>query len=86
MIHRILEFALRQRAFVLLAAFALLGAGLWSALHLPLDAVPDITGVQVQVNTEVPALAAEESEKLVTQPSERISSTPGRPASSRSMG
>ena len=34
MIHRILEFALRQRAFVLLAAFALLGAGLWSALHL----------------------------------------------------
>src|SRR5213596_3877764 len=66
----ILEFALRQRALVLLAALGLLGAGLWAAFHLPIDAVPDITGVQVQVNTEVPALAAEESEKLVTRPIE----------------
>src|SRR5438552_3485534 len=71
MIDRILEFSLRQRALVLLGAVALLGAGLWSAFHLPIDAVPDITGVQVQINTEVPALAAEESEKLVTQPIER---------------
>jgi len=70
MIDRILEFSLRQRAVVLLGAVALLGAGLWSATHLPIDAVPDITGVQVQVNTEVPALAAEESEKLVTRPIE----------------
>src|SRR5438309_11353937 len=70
MIDRILEFSLRQRALVLLGAVALLGAGLWSAFHLPIDAVPDITGVQVQINTEVPALAAEESEKLVTQPIE----------------
>ncbi len=78
MIDRILEFSLRQRAFVLLVAVALLGAGLWSALHLPIDAVPDITGVQVQVNTEVPALAAEESEKLVTQPIEReLAGLPG---------
>jgi cobalt-zinc-cadmium resistance protein CzcA len=67
MIDRILEFAVRQRAVVFLFALGLLGAGLWSAFHLPIDAVPDITGVQVQVNTEVPALAAEESEKLVTQ-------------------
>jgi cobalt-zinc-cadmium resistance protein CzcA len=71
MIDRILEFSMRQRAFVLLSGLALLAAGLWSAFHLPIDAVPDITGVQVQVNTEVPALAAEESEKLVTQPIER---------------
>src|SRR6266705_6165866 len=71
MINSILEFSLRQRAFVFLAAVGLLGAGLWSALHLPIDAVPDITGVQVQINTEIPALAAEESEKLVTQPIER---------------
>src|SRR2546427_2333852 len=70
MIDRILEFSLRQRALVLLGAVALCGAGLWSALHLPIDAVPDITGVQVQINTEVPALAAEESEKLVTRPIE----------------
>src|SRR2546426_8157400 len=70
MIARILESSLCQRAFVLFGAVALLGAGLWSAFHLPIDAVPDITGVQVQINTEVPALAAEESEKLVTQPIE----------------
>src|SRR2546421_6179089 len=70
MINRILEFSLRQRAIVLFAAVALLGVGLWSALNLPIDAVPDITGVQVQINTEVPALAAEESEKLVTRPIE----------------
>jgi cobalt-zinc-cadmium resistance protein CzcA len=78
MINSILEFSLRQRAFVFLGAAGLLGAGLWSALHLPIDAVPDITGVQVQINTEVPALAAEESEKLVTQPIEReVAGLPG---------
>ena len=49
MIGRILEFSLRQRAIVLLGAVGLLAAGLWSALHLPIDAVPDITGIQVQV-------------------------------------
>ena len=78
MIDRILEFSLRQRAVVLLGVFALLGIGLWSALHLPIDAVPDITGVQVQINTKIPALAAEESEKLVTQPIEmELAGLPG---------
>ncbi len=78
MIDKILEFALRQRALVLLVAFGLLVAGLWSAFHLPIDAVPDITGVQVQINTEVSALAAEESEKLVTQPIEiELAGLPG---------
>src|SRR5438067_8420041 len=70
MIDKIIELSLRQRAFILLAAVALVAVGLWSATRLPIDAVPDITGVQVQINTEVPALAAEESEKLVTQPIE----------------
>src|SRR5262249_21014980 len=70
MIDRILEFSLRQPGFILLAAILLLAAGLWSAVHLPIDAVPDITAPQVQVNTEVAALAAEESEKLVTRPIE----------------
>ena len=58
MIDKILEFSLRQRGMILFAAIALVGVGLWSATHLPIDAVPDITGVQVQINTEVPALAA----------------------------
>ena len=78
MIDRILEFSLRQRAVVLLGAVLLLGVGLWSAAHLPVDAVPDITGVQIQINTEVAALAAEESEKLVTQPLElELAGLPG---------
>lgn len=70
MISRILEFALRQRALVILATVLLLGIGLWSAVRLPIDAVPDITNVQVQLNTAVPALAPEEIEKLVTVPIE----------------
>jgi heavy metal efflux system protein len=78
MIDRILEFSLHQRAVVLLGAALLLAVGLWSAAHLPIDAVPDITGVQVQINTEIPALAAEESEKLVTQPIElELAGLPG---------
>src|SRR5207247_2652841 len=60
----------RQSAFVLLAAVALLLVGLWSAARLPIDAMPEITNVQVQINTEVPALAPEEIEKLVTFPLE----------------
>jgi cobalt-zinc-cadmium resistance protein CzcA len=70
MIDKILELSLRQRAFVLLAALALVAVGLWSGSRLPIDAVPDITGVQVQINTEVPAMAAEESERFVTWPIE----------------
>jgi Cu/Ag efflux pump CusA len=56
--------------FVLLATLVLVGIGVWSALRLPIDAVPDITNVQVQINTAVPALAPEEIEKLVTFPIE----------------
>lgn len=70
MIDRILEFALRQRVLVAVLSAGLLAAGAWSLRQLPIDAVPDLTGVQVQINTEVPALAPEESEKAVTRPIE----------------
>jgi cobalt-zinc-cadmium resistance protein CzcA len=70
MLHRLIEASLRQRPFLLLVAFVSLGIGLWSAVNLPIDAVPDITSPQVQVNTEVLALAPEESEKAVTVPLE----------------
>lgn len=70
MLHRLIEASLRQRTFLLLVALVSVGIGLWSAAHLPIDAVPDITSIQVQVNTEVPALAPEESEKAVTIPLE----------------
>ncbi|MBL9166886.1 MAG: efflux RND transporter permease subunit [Verrucomicrobiales bacterium] len=67
MIDRILEFSMRQRGVVLLLTCALFAGGLWSAFQLPIDAVPDLTGVQVQINTEVPVMAPEESEKAVTR-------------------
>lgn len=70
MINQLLEFSMRQRVFVLLATFALLGVGIWSAFQLPIDAVPDVTNTQVQINTEVEGLAPEEIEKLVTYPIE----------------
>lgn len=70
MIDKILEFSLRQRVFVLLGTLVLIGTGIWSAMHLPIDAVPDITNVQVQINTSVTALAPDEIEKLVTYPIE----------------
>src|SRR3989338_6172471 len=70
MLNRILETSIKQRMFVIMAMCALIGVGVWSAIRLPIDAVPDITNVQVQVNTSVPALAPEEIEKLVTFPIE----------------
>ena len=70
MIDKILEFSVRQRVLMLMGALALLLGGLWSAYKLPMDAIPDITGTQVQVNTTVLALAPDEVEKLVTIPLE----------------
>ena len=72
MIDKILEFAIRQRALVLMGAFVLLLGGIWSAKKLPMDAIPDITGVQVQVNTTIPSLAPDEVENLVTFPLETV--------------
>ena len=70
MIDKILEFAIRQRVLVLMGALALLLGGIWSAKRLRMDAIPDITGVQVQVNTTIPSLAPDEVENLVTFPLE----------------
>lgn len=78
MLRFILEFSVRQRALVVLGALGLLAAGLYSLLLLPIDAVPDLTGPQVQVNVNVPALAPEESERAVTRPVEMaLSGMPG---------
>jgi len=70
MINKIIEFSLRQRALVLIGAIGLIAAGVWSALRLPIDAVPDVTNVQVQINTVVPALSPEEIERQVSFPIE----------------
>jgi cobalt-zinc-cadmium resistance protein CzcA len=78
MLNRILEFSVRQRAFVLFATLMLIGVGLWSAARLLIDAQPDITPTQVQVNTAAPAFAPEEIEQLVTFPLENeLAGLPG---------
>ena len=70
MLNHLLEVVMRQRVAVLLGTLILVGVGIWAMLRLPIDAVPDITNPQVQINTAVPALAPEEVEKLVTFPIE----------------
>lgn len=68
--NALIRFALRQRMLTVLASLLLIGIGIWSFRQLPIDAVPDITNVQVQINTPIKALAPAEIEKLVTFPIE----------------
>ena len=70
MLSQLITLSLRNRPAVLLATLILIGVGSWSAINLPIDAVPDITNPQVQINTGVGSLAPEEIEKLVTFPIE----------------
>lgn len=74
----LVRFSLRERALVVVLAALLVGVGLWSFQRLPIDAVPDITNVQVQINTQAKALAPAEIEKLITFPIETaMSGLPG---------
>ncbi|MET4492143.1 CusA/CzcA family heavy metal efflux RND transporter [Bradyrhizobium sp. LA7.1] len=66
MIERIVDFSVRRRWVVLLAVLAAAASGLWSMTRLPIDAVPDVTNVQVQINAFAPALTPLEIEKQVT--------------------
>lgn len=70
MLARLIDFSLRRRGLVVFAALLVALAGTWSAFHIGVDAVPDITSPQVQINTPVGALAPEEIETLVTVPIE----------------
>ncbi|CUT13541.1 Cobaltzinccadmium resistance protein CzcA Cation efflux system protein CusA [Bradyrhizobium sp.] len=66
MIERIVEFSVRRRWLVVLIALAAAASGFWSLTKLPIDAVPDVTNVQVQVNAVAPAMTPVEIEKQVT--------------------
>ena len=70
MIARILDFSVHQRWLVVLLVAAAAAFGLRSLQSLPIDAVPDITNNQVQINTLAPALSPYEVEKQVTFPVE----------------
>jgi cobalt-zinc-cadmium resistance protein CzcA len=66
----LIDFALRNRFLVFLGTLLLLAAGIYAATRLPVDAVPDVTNVQVQVMTTAPALGPLEVEQAVTIPVE----------------
>jgi heavy metal efflux system protein len=70
MIERIINFSIRYRWLALLAALGVAGVGIYNFQHLPIDAVPDITNVQVQINTAAPGLSAPEIEQRITFPVE----------------
>ena len=70
MLSRLIEFSLRQRVLVLLAALALAGGGIAAFLHLPIDAYPDISPTQVKLILKAPGMTPEEVEARVITPLE----------------
>ena len=70
MLERMIRFAIAQRWLMIALTLALVAVGVWSFTKLPIDATPDITNVQVQINTEAPGYSPLESEQRVTYPIE----------------
>src|SRR3954454_15977665 len=71
MLNALIDFSLKNRFVVLLLGGILIVLGIRAAIHLPLDAFPDTTPVQVQINSVAPELAPEEVERQITFPVEQ---------------
>ncbi len=77
-LNLIIDLSLRHRMIVILATIAVVAVGGFALTNLDIDAFPDSTPVQVQINTTAPALAPEEVERLITYPIEQaIGNLPG---------
>ena len=74
MFERLIRFAIEQRWLVLLAVFGMAAVGVYNYQQLPIDAVPDITNVQVQINTAAPGYSPLETEQRITFPIETVMS------------
>jgi cobalt-zinc-cadmium resistance protein CzcA len=74
MFERIIRFSIEQRWLIMLAVFAMAALGIYNYQKLPIDAVPDITNVQVQINTAAPGYSPLETEQRVTFPIETVMS------------
>jgi cobalt-zinc-cadmium resistance protein CzcA len=72
MFESLIRFSIAQRMLVLLLAVGVAIAGIYSYQRLPIDAVPDITNVQVQINTLAPGYSPLEAEQRVTYPLETV--------------
>lgn len=70
MLNKIIKFSIYNRGVVLFLTLLMIVAGIYSFQSLPIDAVPDITNNQVQINTVINGLAPEEIERIVTFPVE----------------
>src|SRR6202790_4587522 len=70
MIDGILSFAIRQRWLVMIGVLAMAAFGAWNFTRLPIDAVPDITNVQIQINSRAPGYSPLEVEQRLTFPVE----------------
>ncbi len=70
MVDAFLRFAIARRWVVLFLVLVVAGVGVWSYQRLPIDAVPDITNVQVQINTSAPGYSPLEVEQRITYPVE----------------
>jgi len=70
MFERIIRFAIEQRWLVMLTVFGMVALGLYNFTRLSIDAVPDITNVQVQINTSAPGYSPLETEQRITYPVE----------------
>ena len=78
MLERILRFSIHQRWLVLLAVLGMAALGVYNYQRLPIDAVPDITNVQVQINTEAPGYSPLEVEQRITFPDRDRDGGPAR--------
>ena len=79
MLDAVIDWSLRNKLIVILCAAALAAVGVSSWLLLPIDAFPDTTPVQVQINTTAPALGPLEVERQVSFPVEQaLSGMPKR--------
>jgi len=72
MLEQILKFSIRQRWVILMATLAVAALGVYNYRRLPIDAVPDITNIQVQINTEAPGFSPLEAEQRITFPVETV--------------
>lgn len=72
MLNRIIDLSLRHRFAVILTVLACAAVGVVSMFRLDIDAFPDTTPVQVQINTVAPALGPEEVEQQITFPVEQV--------------
>lgn len=70
MLDKLITFSLQQRVFVLLATLVLIIAGYFAVDNMPIEAFPDVEDVHVGIVTQVPGLAPEEVERVVTLPIE----------------